>query len=167
MFSLKPDVEVHGLLFRNSVSQSLRHQLGRAVEELAVEGAKLVRETLHRGIKRGTGFTEGNVEGFSYKRGMYVNGSLYGKVRLRENLSRGPGGKYPASRAPYIVNAVLESGGYGGGTAKQAGPRVGRRRGWYSGTRHSRQALHQFRTAAKVLRKRATQLRVDLGKDLR
>jgi hypothetical protein len=154
--------EVEGLLFRNDVAGSIRHRIGAEVEGLAVEGQRLVRSYLAAGIQDWTGETAEGVEGFSYARGMYASGSLWGKVRMAPNLTRG-GDK----ERPYIIARVLESGGYGGHKGETYRTRSGRRRTrWVKGHAHNRKAIHEFRQAYRILKLRAAEVREDLTRDL-
>ena len=151
------DVKVEGLLFKNDVAKSIRHRMGGAVSGLATDGRALVSAYLEAGIRDWTGQTASGIEAVSYARGMYASGSLWGKVRMAPGLSRDGN-----AQRPYIVNHVLEAGGYGGGRAMNARGKVK----WSRGHRHQRKALHQWRNTARELRARAERIRVDLTKDL-
>ena len=157
MIRLEGGVEAQGLLFRNDVSKSIRHQMGGAVSDLSLEGRQLVSAFLEAGIEHWTGQTASGVEAVSYARGMYASGSLWGKVRMAPGLSR-----EGSSTRPYIINHVLEAGGYGGGRAMNSRGRMK----WKRGTRHQRKALHQWRNTTRELKARAGAIRVDLTRQL-
>lgn len=168
MIDLKgSEVTLSGPLFRPNGTKMIRKRMGEYVERLAVEGAKMVRARLAAGIKRSTGFTSAGVEGFSYKAGRPW-GSLYGKVRMREGLSRGTGSAgWPSDRVPYVVNAVLESAGYGGAQGAVTSKRTGKTRNrWIAGKRHSRTAVRQWRSSYRELKALNARASVDLTRDL-
>jgi len=156
MIDMTGDVKVEGLLFKNDVAKSIRHRMGGAVSGLATDGRALVSAYLEAGIRDWTGQTASGIEAVSYAKGMYASGSLWGKVRMAPGLSRDGN-----AQRPYIVNHVLEGGGYGG-TRRS----VGKRTKWTRGRLHQRKALHQWRNTTRELKARAESIRVDLTKDL-
>lgn len=169
--STSEGVTIEGPLWSKDVPQSIRRRMMEAVETIAESGADEVRRALMAGIRSPTGFTAAGIEGFSYRHGWYTSGSLYGKVRMKADLQRGPsGGKYPPARVPYIVLHTLEGGGYGGrrlaDSSRMTGRRGRSRTNWERGSRHNRRALHAFRNVARVMRRQAALVRTDLTRDL-
>jgi len=166
-------VTTEGPFFTKDVTKTIIGNAMDALEDLALLGERYVQQNLRIGIENPTGFTEGAVEGFTYKRqrigsGMTVQ-SIYGKVRMKPGLSRHPGSsRYPASRRPYIINSVLEGGGYGGSrsrpsiTISRKGKLRKRSSAWVSGTRQQRHAVHQWRDAYKALNREARIISKDL-----
>ncbi len=165
-------VEFDGPFFRRDVTQTIRQNAERAVDELSQQGAELVRQNLRSGIRRPTGFTAGAIEGGSMTRTRIVTGarvgSIFGKVRMKPGMSRGGSAAAPADRVPYIIERVLESGHYGGQRGSIIGPTGKRRKtNWYAGrTQKKRRAIHQFRDAYRVLKVRAAAIRADLTRGL-
>lgn len=116
-------MSVEGWL-KTDVAKILRGRLYEFIEGQTEEAAEAVRSFVtprhargrrgYRPADPGPGFTKANIEGHYYD-DTRPEGSLYGKVRLRQDLQRDPGsGAYPADRRAYIAAAVLNSGRYGG-----------------------------------------------------
>jgi hypothetical protein len=141
-------IDVEGPFFTKDVTQTIRHNIEEAVDELSKEGARIVRHNLRAGIHTWSGDTAAGVEGGALKRTQLFTGaevgSLYGRVRMEPGMQpRGSGAN--AARVPYIINAVLESGAYRG---------------------HPRRGIWQFKNAAKTMRRLARAIRKDLTQGL-
>lgn len=151
-------VTVNGRLFEGDVAVKLKNNLSVHVGALASDGVKRVRAGIK--TKDGTGFTARNVE----KHQRPAN-SLYATVRMKPDLSRPPGSaRYPASRRPYIVNAVLENGRFGGQRVRIvtfSSTRARSRSRWQAGAQRQ-PALYMWRKAATALRARAKDIRENL-----
>ena len=146
--SIKSEIETRkaeGNFFRKDVTKTIMGNTLDMVEWLVEEGAKQMRAA----VPVGTGFTRDNIEGFTYKRVQMVTGrsvqSRFGKVRLKQGLSRSPAttGKYSAERRPYITMNVLETGRYG------AHPR--------RANRHVRRTYNRLRQYERSIRRDLTE----------
>lgn len=152
------DIEISGGMFDINVGETLERNSARIVRELTEEGARLVRE----GIKpqKGTGFTRELIEAHQNR-----EGSMFGRVRAKPKQEREPGSlRYPASRRPYITLAVLESGRMGGHREYRVRLRANRgyvRKSWVRGAK-TRKPMYAFRSAVKILRRKADTIRADL-----
>jgi hypothetical protein len=144
-------INVEGPFFTKDVTESIRHNLEDAVDELSKEGARIVRQNLRAGIHTWSGDTAAGVEGGALKRTQLLTGaevgSIFGRVRMEPGMApRGAGSaRWPAARVPYIISAVLDGGGYAG---------------------HPRRPIGHFRKAATTMRRIARAIRADLTKGL-
>ena len=145
-------LKAEGNFFTKDVTKTISDNTKDAVEWLAKRGPGIVSR--YAAPRSDTGFTAdvSHWEGFASKRSRIITGapvaSLYGKVRMRQGLSRpvspGTSSKYGPERRPYITNAVLESGS--GGDRRTP-------------NRHVRRAAARLRGFARAIR-------IDLTKGL-
>lgn len=158
LIEFKGDIAVSGGLFDVNVQRQLARNMGRHVKHLVTLGEKTAKDRL-AGSHTGSGYTERLIE--SYQK---YDGSLFGKVRYKPEQTRQPGSPaYPATRRPYIIAAILETGRYGGGHVNRVslGTRGRSRRYWQSGDRR-RPGIFHMRYAARVVRAEAKRIRESL-----
>lgn len=148
MIDLKgSEITIEGPFFEPGAKARFRENLYDAVEEVTKRGAAWAREGVRP--RNPTGFTGGMIEPYVQRRTLIGGGgsvgTLYGKVRMRPGLTRGGSATYPATRVPYIVAAVLETGTYRG---------------------HPRRGLRYLRKAATKMRAYVRSIKADLARGL-